>query len=633
MEGELERLRRRVRELEEACRQAREAQRRAEFALAEHEQLWRALMESDLTAASLIDEDGTILCLNARAAAMLGGRPDDLVGKNIRSLLPDQAVEEYIAGLRQIITSGQSRSSLRWVELASGRRCLHSSVEPVTDPDSQRRVALVISADVTELQNVQEAIRRQERAERGFMDRLKVLHEVVNELSLAESFDELCRRAVELGRDRLGFERVGLWFCTEDPQIMVGSFGIDEHGRIRDERGYRNRVLKEWLSRIVSREELGAIVERNLTLDEGTKVRRGAMRAVAGLWDGHRVLGFLCVDNLFSGRPLDRYQCELLALYASALGHLCTRRRAQDALASSEATARALLDASMDRALLYDTRGVILALNEQAARSLGGSVSELVGRCAFDLFGPEVAARRWKQFCQVVRTGQALRVQDQRGGRWLDTHVYPVRDSHGKVTQVAIYARDVTVERRATEALRQREKAERAFLEKLRALHGVVNELSTVESFDELCRRAVELGRGKLGFERLGLWFLTGEPNVVRGSFGVDEHGRLQDERAECGPVDPNSLMGRMLREGSRLGVVEETDLLDGEGRIVGRGTIAIASLWDGERIIGCLCADNLLSGEPMSLNQRELLGLYASTLGHLCSRLRMLEALRASEA
>jgi len=56
------------------------------------------------------------------------------------------------------------------------------------------------------------------------------------------------------------------------------------------------------------------------------------------------------------------------------------------------------------------------------------------------------------------------------------------------------------------------------------------------------------------------------------------------------------------------------------------RGSHAIAGLWNGEHVIGCLSADNLLEHQPLTEQQCELLALYASALGHLCSRKRVEE-------
>ena len=83
---------------------------------------------------------------------------------------------------------------------------------------------------------------RAEQDDPGAIQRFAIqmasLHDLSGELSVAEGIEELCERAVRLGRIVLGFDRIGIWFIdSEDPSILYGSFGTDESGRVRDERG------------------------------------------------------------------------------------------------------------------------------------------------------------------------------------------------------------------------------------------------------------------------------------------------------------------------------------------------------------------------------------------------------------
>jgi PAS domain-containing protein len=96
-----------------------------------------------------------------------------------------------------------------------------------------------LQREIAERKQAEEALRQSEEAARRFQEQLKALHAVSIELSRADSFDELCRRAVELGRSRLGFDRLGLWFLADDPRFMVGTYGTSESGQLRDERGKR----------------------------------------------------------------------------------------------------------------------------------------------------------------------------------------------------------------------------------------------------------------------------------------------------------------------------------------------------------------------------------------------------------
>ena len=128
---------------------------------------------------------------------------------------------------------------------------------------------------------------------------------------------------------------------------------------------------------------------------------------------------------------------------------------------------QALLNASTERALLLDARGNILALNGEAARHLGGSVRDLTGRCIFRLWPPAVARRRRRVIANVRRTGKPLSFEDERDGRRLSASLYPVRSRRGRVTHVAVFARDVTESGKAAQALGESEKRFRELAELL----------------------------------------------------------------------------------------------------------------------------------------------------------------------
>ena len=53
---------------------------------------------------------------------------------------------------------------------------------------------------------------------------------------------------------------------------------------------------------------------------------------VALIWNGHEGIGWLNADNLLEQKALTNQDVEILRLFALALGPLCTRKRAEDAL-------------------------------------------------------------------------------------------------------------------------------------------------------------------------------------------------------------------------------------------------------------------------------------------------------------
>lgn len=169
------------------------------------------------------------------------------------------------------------------------------------------------------------------------------------------------------------------------------------------------------------------------------------------------------------------------------------------------------------------------------------------------------------------------------------------------------------------------------FRKRLLTLHQIGNDLSTSDSFDELCRQAVIRGRQLLECRRIGIWFRKGDSLLVAGSFGMDEEGNVRDERAQLLTPSRHSPMGQVLSGKHPILIENDCHLRNDKGEAVGKGIHAIAALWNGSRIIGCICLDNLLDRKPFSEADFDILGMYASVIGHLAFGKRTEEELKKS--
>jgi PAS domain-containing protein len=172
----------------------------------------------------------------------------------------------------------------------------------------------------------------------------------------------------------------------------------------------------------------------------------------------------------------------------------------------------------------------------------------------------------------------------------------------------------------------------KSFHEYLMAIHNISNELSKADKLDDLFQRAVELGHKQLDFDRMGIWLVSSDEQfITQGTFGIGEDGSLRDEREKRVNCQ-NGPMGQILARKITSFHNADNTLFDDHGKAIGKGATAVAALWDGSSVIGCMPIDNLLSGTPISEERIELLILYASTVGHLCTRLRAIIDLRASK-
>jgi len=133
------------------------------------------------------------------------------------------------------------------------------------------------------------------------------------------------------------------------------------------------------------------------------------------------------------------------------------RKQAEEALRESEETARALMNATMDAAFMVDLSGTILTANEEMARRFDCTKADMIGASIWDVLPSDVAENRKAMVAEVVRTGKMVRCEDQRGGRFIHNSIHPVFDANGKVTRIAVFARDITEQKEAEANLRERE--------------------------------------------------------------------------------------------------------------------------------------------------------------------------------
>jgi PAS domain S-box-containing protein len=162
------------------------------------------------------------------------------------------------------------------------------------------------------------------------------------------------------------------------------------------------------------------------------------------------------------------------------------RKQAEESLRSGQRTLRTLIDASPEVIVLADTKGTVLIANETAARRLGTTVDKMTGQGIHAFVAPEVGAQRMKRLREVIRTGEAVRFEDQRSGSYFEIAMHPVFEEAGKVAAVAILAIDQTARKRAETALQQaHDELERRVEERTAELTKANEELTIFRRFAE----------------------------------------------------------------------------------------------------------------------------------------------------
>lgn len=133
------------------------------------------------------------------------------------------------------------------------------------------------------------------------------------------------------------------------------------------------------------------------------------------------------------------------------------RKLAERSLQESETRMRALLDASEDEILLLSTEGRVLAINRAAERRLARRLREAqaIGADLTHLLPPDLAEGRMASVREVATSGESRHCEVPIRARWFDFWFYPVRHPNQPISEVAVYAREITRQKQAEIVLRR----------------------------------------------------------------------------------------------------------------------------------------------------------------------------------
>jgi PAS domain S-box-containing protein len=197
------------------------------------------------------------------------------------------------------------------------------------------------------------------------------------------------------------------------------------------------------------------------------------------------------------GRPVwlrysARYQPETDTI-EGVVADVTDQKRAEEGLRTSEETARAMLNATSDTAVLLERDGAIVSCNEIFLRKSERRMEGTVGRSLSEVFSRE-NFQRWRgELDTVFESGEPVQFEDARDGRRFTNRCYPIFGDDGRVRRVAVFSRDFTeVWEARREQAQLRNRLERS--RKMEALgllaggvaHDLNNILSGVVSYPEL---------------------------------------------------------------------------------------------------------------------------------------------------
>ena len=520
-----------------------------------------------------------------------------------------------------------------------------------------------------------------------FLAKLQALQEVNLELARIATLEDLYHAAIELGRTRLGFDRLGLLLYDETTNMMVGTFGTDDQGEIRDERDFRQTVDEMLLDILSGQEKLG-FWENTELRDEGEVVGTG-WNAMAVLWSGEKGIGWLAADNHLNHIPLEKRQLDILQLYGTNLGHLVLARQIEQQQAEllelranqveiSTQVAQAIATTTnledlykqivteiKDRFGYYHTQLLRYNPDKDAVELIAGygdiGAEMLANKHQIPmgqgLIGTATATGEstlrsdltddpdWSSNPLLPETKGEIAVPIKLGKEILgvldiqsDTpHTLGSNDQlllEGLCGQIAVAINTTRLNEeriQAQEALTQSRETLGETLDRQQVLHDISLELSSIQDLDELYRQVILNARERLGFDRIGLFLVDLDIEELRGTYGINPKGELVSNKHDIFNFSDGNWVKRIVYSEERIFVREDADLLEGQ-EVIGRGWHLTATMKIRGSLIGIMFADNMVSQQPFQPHLPELLSAYSTDAANLIDRLRSEQRLRDRE-
>jgi two-component system, cell cycle sensor histidine kinase and response regulator CckA len=189
---------------------------------------------------------------------------------------------------------------------------------------------------------------------------------------------------------------------------------------------------------------------------------------------GGRIVALLGVGN--KPDPYGPRDVETVQQFADLAWDVAEQKRTEDALRESKARYRSMLRTAMDAVWLLDNQGRILEVNDAACLMLGYGREELLGKAPGDLDAVENQAETKAHFALLLEKGSDVfeSLHRRRDGTTLPVEV---STTHLPDTgQFVAYIRDMTARKRAEEALRSSEEAQRQVAQRDEAILSHLSE-------------------------------------------------------------------------------------------------------------------------------------------------------------
>jgi len=493
--------------------------KRAQEALRESEERYRAVAETAFTGIILLDTEGRLTFVNPAFAELLGYQPEALLGVSLGDLMEPEQFAKVREQARNHEGGARSQYELVLRRRDQRIRSVLASAAPVQNARSEHIGSVMVVTDISDLKATEDAlsvamVRMEEGLQRtrGLIETEQALRDTTAAVSGTLKLDEVLDQILENVGRVVGHD-------TADIMLLIDTEEGKRELRPVRGRGYAERGLSEWLMQLrVPWQEMQNFRKMEET---GKPIAVPDTRSFPGWvdlpetsWIGSyagaplrrkgKTFGFLNLGSEFPGTYQQAHAERLQAfadqaaiaienarLYAQAQGEIAERGRAQAALRASEQRYRSVFNGVQDAIFVASLSGQILEANRQGCELFGSDRDSILKSNVRDLFPNDLEAlippNQGPGTRPLTPTETVARRVD--GGSF-EVEITSRLHGVGSESLVMVVAREITERKRAQAAERGFAKMKEEFV--LSASHSLRTPLHTLKGYLEL------LGSGKV---------------------------------------------------------------------------------------------------------------------------------------
>jgi two-component system, LuxR family, sensor kinase FixL len=366
--------------------------KQAQGSMSKSEKKFRRILETAIDPVISIDEKGIILLCNPAAEQKFGYSTAEMVGQNVKMLMPSPYREEHDTYLANYIRTGKEQIIGMVRELEGERKDgsvfpMELSVSEVLDGEQRSFTGIV--RDISQLKQAQESVSKSEKKFR------RILETAIDPVI---SIDEkgiilLCNPAAEQKFGYPAAEMVG-----QNVKMLMPSPYREEHDT------YLANYMRTGKEQII-----------------------GMVREL----EGERKDGSVFPMELSVSEVLDGEQRS----FTGIVRDIIQLKQAQESVSKSENKFRRILETAIDPVISIDEKGIILLCNPAAEQEFGYSAVEMVGKNIKMLMPSPYREEHDTYLANYMETGKAQiigMIRELEGER-KDGSVFPMELSVSEV--------------------------------------------------------------------------------------------------------------------------------------------------------------------------------------------------------